>query len=297
MTQISATSVRQLRDQTGAGMMDCKKALVASQGDVTAAIKQLREKGLAKASQKSGRVAAEGVVAASTDSHAAVLVEVNCETDFVARNEQLRTFAQQLCQWLGTHAVAESTIAQPAQNLLQEQFDNDNTVEQAVHALVNRIGENTVFRRYAKLSGGNAYGSYVHHGGDVGVILQLTLGDASKASHACVQELTKDLCMHIAACTPHSVSQHDLAQEIVQNEQEILTKQLQNEGSKPQHLIERIVQGKMKKFFAQACLLQQQFVKNPDLCVQDVVDASAKELGCSIAVDCFIRLKMGEEIT
>ena len=294
MTQISAIAVRELRDQTGAGMMDCKKALVACEGDVAAAKKQLREKGLAKATQKSGRVAAEGVVAAITDSHAAVLVEVNCETDFVARNEQLQAFAKQLCQWLAKQATGEASAPQSAQQLLQEKFDDTNTVEQAVHALVSRIGENVIFRRFAKLSGGNAYGSYVHHGGDVGVIVQLTLGDASKAGDPCLHQLTKDLCMHIAACAPHSVSRTDLAPEIIQTEQEVLTKQLQNEGKKPE-LIDNIVRGKMNKFFAQACLLQQQFVKDSDLNVQQVVDKAAKQLGCTVTVDRFAHLKMGEE--
>ncbi|MEM7403422.1 MAG: translation elongation factor Ts [Myxococcota bacterium] len=294
MTQISAGAVRDLRDQTGAGMMDCKKALVACQGDVAAAKKHLREKGLAKATQKSSRVAAEGVVAATVGPQAAVVVEVNCETDFVARNEQLQTFANQLCQWLAQHNTAESASAQSAQQLLQEKFDDNNTVEQAVHAVVSRIGENVVFRRFAKLSGGNGYGSYVHHGGDVGVIVQLTLGDASKATDPCLHQLTKDLCMHIAACSPHSVSRDDLAPEIVQTEQEVLTKQLQNQGKKPE-LIEKVVQGKMNKFFAQACLLQQQFVKNSDLSVQQVVDAAAKQLGCTVTIDRFVHLKMGAD--
>ncbi|MEM7588831.1 MAG: translation elongation factor Ts [Myxococcota bacterium] len=297
MTQVSATHVRQLRDQTGAGMMDCKKALVACQGDVTAAMKQLRERGLAKATQKSGRLAAEGVVAAWTNSHTAVLLEVNCETDFVARNEQLQSFTQKLCQWLGAHSAVKSASLQSAQQLLQEPFDDSNTVEQAIHSLVSRIGENVVFRRFAKLSGGNAYGSYVHHGGDVGVIVQLTLDDTNKATDPCVHQLMKDLCMHIAACSPHSVSRDDLSQEVIQTEQDILTKQLQNEADKPRDLIDRIVQGKMKKFFAQACLLQQQFVKNSDMRVQDVVDACAKQLGCAVVVDRFVRLKMGEEMT
>ncbi len=291
MGQISAQTVGELRDKTGVGMMDCKKALSACAGDTQAAIKYLREKGLAKAAQKADRKASQGIVAAWTGADGAALVEVNCETDFVARNEQFQTFTQQLSICVGRTKVPTVTVHQ-GDVVNTAKFDAENDVQQQVRDLITRVGENVVVKRLAKLSGGNAYGSYLHHGGTVGAIVQLTLSTPDKAADPIVQQVTKDLCMHIAACEPKAVSRENLDSATVNSERDILRKQVLDEG-KPEQIVDRIVTGKLNKFFSQNCLLEQPFVKNGDVSVQQYIKQQAKQLECDIMVNHFVCFRVG----
>lgn len=291
MAAISAQAVAQLRDKTGVGMMDCKKALSACAGDVQAAIKHLREKGLAKAAQKAGREASQGTVAAWVSSTGAALVEVNCETDFVARNEQFQTFAQRLSACVGRADVPAAVVHQGAA-VDAAALDGGGDVAQQVRDLITRIGENVVVRRLAKLNGGNAYGCYLHHGGTVGAIVQLTLSDAAKAADPSVQQVAKDLCMHIAACEPKAVSRENLDPATVSSEREILRKQVLDEG-KPEQIVDRIVTGKLDKFFSQNCLLEQPFVKDNTVTVHQYVQQQAKQAECTVTVDHFVCFRVG----
>ncbi|MEM7494973.1 MAG: translation elongation factor Ts [Myxococcota bacterium] len=291
MAEVSAQAVAQLRDKTGVGMMDCKKALSACAGDVRAAIKHLREKGLAKAAQKAGREASQGTVAAWTSSEGAALVEVNCETDFVARNEQFQAFAQRLSACVG-QANVPATVVHQGDAVSAAAFGGGGDVRQQVHDLITRIGENIVVRRLAKLNGGNAYGSYLHHGGTVGAVVQLTLSDAGKAADPVVRQVAKDLCMHIAACEPRAVSRENLDAATVNSEREVLRKRVLDEG-KPEQIVDRIVTGKLNKFFSQNCLLEQPFVKDNTVTVSQYIQQQAKQSGCDMTVDHFVCFRVG----
>ena len=271
---VTAAMVKELRERTGAGMMECKKALVETQGDMDAAIESLRKSGLAQADKKASRVAAEGriALAASGDGRDAVMVEINCETDFVAKDDGFNAFA---------NAVAQSVLAEnPADvdALMGARIDGA-TIEEARQALVSKIGENVQVRRFIRTSTDGSLGAYVH-GGRIGVLVDLADGS---------EELARDLAMHVAAMNPEYVSGDDVPAEIIAHEKDILMAQAEGSG-KPPEIVEKMVEGRLRKHLAGITLLGQPFVKDGDLTVAKLLQQNgAKVRG-------FSRIAVGEGI-
>ena len=271
---VTAAMVKELRDRTGAGMMECKRALVETNGDINAAVDHLRKSGLAHADKKASRVAAEGMIALSLapNGKQAVLVEVNCETDFVAKNEKFNSFAE---------AVAANALSDdPAdvEALLSTRI-GEATVEQARQILVTKIGENIQVRRFVHISTDGTIGTYVH-GGKIGVLVDLTGGD---------ETLARDLAMHIAALNPKFVADEDVPAEIIAREKDILIAQAKSSG-KPAEIIEKMVSGRLRKHLAGITLLGQTFVKDPDLTVGKLLSQN------NASVNGFERLAVGQGI-
>ncbi len=272
---ITAAMVKELRERTGAGMMECKKALVATDGNMDLAIENMRKAGLAKADKKASRVAAEGlvVVAQSDDNKTAVVVEVNSETDFAAKDKQFTSFAKQ---------VAEVTLnANPAdiEALIATDFADGETVETARQALIAKIGENIQVRRFERIETDGVLGSYIHSG-RIAVLVDLQGGN---------DELAKDIAMHVAAVSPQFISVDDIPAEILEKEKEILIAQAQDSG-KPPEIIEKMVSGRLRKHLAEITLLGQPFVKDTDISVEKLLQQN------SASVNRYIRLAVGEGI-
>jgi len=296
---ITAAMVKELREKTGAGMMDCKKMLTETNGDIEQALIKLREKGLAAAAKKSGRIAAEGLVGIAVDGAKAAMAEVNCETDFVAKNADFQGLVEGLAkQAMGPEsgAVADG-VSEDAARLTPESYvaDASKTVEAAINEKVATIGEKITFRRFVRLDGGEAYGAYKHGGGSIGVLVRLKLEDASKAASETVQTLARDLAMHVAASAPLSLQKEDLAPEIVERERAIFTQQVIDAG-KPEAIAPKIVEGKIARFYKESCFLEQVFVKDPSTTVTKLLDSVSKDLGTKIEVTGFVRFKVGEGI-
>lgn len=281
----TAQDVKTLREMTNCGMMDCKKALTETDGDMDKAVEFLREKGLATAAKKAGRIASEGMVEAVVLGDAAVAVEVNSETDFVAKNVDFQNFV---------HAIAEVIAKEnPADvEALKEMKINDTqTVGDALTEKIATIGENMNIRRFARFEGVNQ--AYIHAGGRIGVLVNFEIADASKAETEEFKTMAKDVAMQIAAVTPEYVREDEIPAERVEKEKEILTAQALNEG-KPANIVEKMVVGRIKKFFKEICLVDQAFVKDQDITVGQYVQNVAKALGTEINIVKFARLEKGE---
>ncbi len=260
---ISAAQVKELRDRTGAGMMDCKKALQETGGDMEAAIDVLRSRGAAKVAKREGKEATEGVVASYVDEDTGVgaLVEVNCETDFVARNDEFQAVAQELAEHMARHEDADGEG--PGEALEGHAFQGgDRTVEQVVTQTGAKTGEKVVFRNWARFDSDGVLGAYVHMGGKIGVLVELDAGAS--------EELARDVAMHIAASRPLAVTADELPHDVVERERQVYLKQVQEEG-KPEDIQERIVEGKLGKFYKENALVEQPFVKDPDVTVGALV--------------------------
>lgn len=274
MAEVTAAQVKELRERTGLGMMECKKALVAAGGDIEKAIDDLRKSGQAKADKKADRVAAEGVVIAkvAADGKSGVLVEINSETDFVARDGNFLGFADK---------VADVVLASGATDVaaLAEAALGDGTVESARHALIQKVGENIQIRRIGRLTSDTVLGSYVH-GGKIGVLVALKGGDA---------ELGKDIAMHVAAVNPLVVKGEDVPADVLEHEKEIVRAQPDMAG-KPADIVEKMLVGRINKFLKEVSLNDQPFVKNPDQTVGQLAKAAGAE------VQAFARLMVGEGI-
>ncbi len=279
----TAKDVQSLREKTGVGMMDCKKALTEANGDMEKAVELLREKGLAAAAKKAGRIAAEGVVYSAVEGDVGAVVEVNSETDFVAKNEDFVNFVE---------AVANTVIAEnPADMdaLMNAKLaGSGETVQAALQDKILVIGENLKIRRFERFEGVCA--SYVHGGGRIGVLVQFETDLGEKAEF---EAFGKDIAMQIAAVGPRYVGREDVPAEEVDKEKEILTIQAMNEG-KPQNIAEKMVAGRISKFYKEICLVDQPFVKNGDQSVAEYTEATAKELGGSIKILRFARFEKGE---
>lgn len=271
MSNISAKLVKELRERTGAGMMECKKALVATEGDIEKAAEEMRISGQAKADKKASRIAAEGVIEAYAADGRAVLIEINSETDFVARDDSFKAFAAAAAK------AAHTANAKTVEEVLAADMGGQ-TVEQARNTLVTKIGENIQVRRMKAVEASNL-GAYIHTG-KIGVVAALEGGDES---------LAKDIAMHIAAVNPLVVSGDDVPAEVVQKEKDIFTAQAQESG-KPAEIIEKMIGGRIRKFLDEVALLGQSFVKNPDLKVEQLVKQH------NAKVVSFIRLDVGEGI-
>lgn len=285
----TAKDVQQLRERTGVGMMDCKKALTQTDGDMEKAIDILREKGLAAAAKKSGRIAAEGLVYAFADSakKVGVVIEVNSETDFVGKNADFQAFVKALA-----NIVAEKDPADVAA-LLELPFEGDLTVADALRDKILVIGENLSIRRFTRYNGDCV--AYVHGGGRIGVLVKFEADEAASASDV-LQECGKDVAMQIAALNPSYLDKERVPAEDIEREKEVLIAQIQNDpknANKPANIIEKMVGGRIGKFYEQNCLMQQAFVKNGDVTVEQYVADEAKKVGAMKVVD-YVRFEKGE---
>ena len=284
---VTASMVKELREMTGAGMMDCKNALVECDGDMDKAVDYLREKGLAKAAKKAGRIAAEGLVklAFSDDSKAAALVEVNSETDFVAKNEEFIDFVDGLAKLALT---AESDDIEAFKAMAFE----GSTVQDVLTAKIAKIGENMSVRRLHKMATpGVVYTGYVHNKGQIGVIV----GIKTEATQEEINVCAKDVAMQVASMSPKFVDESQVDPEWLAKETEIAKQQLLEEG-KPEKMLERIIPGKIKAIKKEVCLVDQKFVKNSDMTVGQYVESVAKELGKDMQVVEMARFEVGEGI-
>lgn len=291
MANITASMVKDLRDKTGAGMMDCKAALNETNGDMEAAIDWLRTKGLAKAAKKAGRVAAEGLIGVAVDAHAGALVEVNSETDFVARNEEFKAFVKR-----GAELALEA--GGDAEKLLATSVEAGGaSVSDTLTALVAKIGENMSVRRAAALAvDPGVVVSYVHNAaspelGKIGVLVALK----SSADPEKLMALGKQIAMHIAATAPIALSPEHVPADVAARERAIYAEQARESG-KPENIIEKMVDGRMRKFYEESVLLQQVFVIDGETPVGKVVEKAAKDLGAPIEVAGFLRYAVGEGI-
>ena len=275
---VTASLVKELREKTGAGMMDCKKVLTETDGDMEKAIELLRERGIAKAAKKSGRVAAEGLVEAyiSEDGKVGAIVEVNSETDFVAKNEEFKTFVKNVAK-----QVVEKNPKDVEELLNQEAiFEAGKTVNEALVGKIATIGENLSIRRFARFESQGLLESYIHGDGKIAVLINMAKGD---------KELAKDLCMQIAAARPEYLNEQAVPAERVEKEKEILKVQTMNEG-KPEAIAEKIVLGRIRKFFEEICLVDQVFVKDSNMKVSELLKQKDAEV-----VE-FARFEKGEGI-
>ncbi len=290
MTQITPAMVKELREQTGAGMMDVKTALTEANGNMEEATKILRKKGLAAASKKAGRVTAEGAVQAYVEGSTGALEEVNCETDFVGRTDNFRTFAAEVAR------VIAHSKANTVEQLLNEKWPGPEgvTVGQKVAELIASIKENITVRRFVRYQApANAViGTYIHAGGKIGVIAEVVAekGKADKAN-----EVAKEVAMHVAAAEPRFLGRSDVTQKDLDTEREIAREQALKSG-KPENIVEKMVTGKMEKFYGEACLLEQPYIRDDKSTVAQHLAAQGKEHGCSYVVTRFTRFKLGEGI-
>ena len=277
---ISASMVKELREKTNAGMMDCKKALEESKGDFEAAVEWLRVKGLSAAAKKADRVAAEGLVYAVTSGKTAAVVEVNSETDFASRNDKFKELVSNITQ----HVLTSATV-------------DKSKVDEMVKAAVATIGENMVFRRSEKytVTGEGLVHTYIHGEGKIGVMVEVGASTAAAAASADAKTFASDVCLHIAAMNPMALSQADMSPEVVAKEKEIL-KQKNIEQGKKVEMIDKIVEGQIRKFLAENCLMDQAFVKNPDLTLTAYAKECGKKAGGDLTVKRFVRFELGAGI-
>ena len=282
---ITSKMVNDLRQQTGAGMMDCKKALVEAQGDIDEATKILRKKGLAAAAKKAGRAATEGLVLAKIFPGAAVLLEVNCETDFVAKTEDFRNFVERLAERISAHeAFGETSDGDVAAlSALPSPLEGAGTVSESISHLIARIGENMAIRRFArwKLKAGETFATYVHGMGKIGVLVGLGAGP---------EDLAKDVAMHVAAAEPRFARREEVPASVLDAEREIARAQAEASG-KPPAVAAKIAEGKLEKFYQEAVLLEQAFVKDDKQTVGQVLKARGGEKAREAR---FLRYKLGE---
>ncbi len=276
--EITAAMVKQLRDETGLGMMECKNALVETSGDKQAAIKVLRERGLAIAGKKAERVAKEGRVACEIydGGKSGVLIEVNCETDFVARNASFQAFLKELVQTAKT--VGDNALAE--------------TVKDQVAAKIAEIGENIIIRRNVKytVQGEGIIAGYIHLGEKVGVLVEVGCAKAASLDADGFREAVKDVTLHIAACNPAYLQRADVPADVIQAEREIYAKQVEG---KPANIVDKIVAGKLEKFYQQNCLVEQAFVKDADHTVAEMLKARGDAIGDTLAIRRFVRYQVG----
>ncbi len=285
---ITAAIVKELRDKTNAGMMDCKRVLTETHGDINASIKLLRERGIAKAGAKADRAANEGIITARIAGATGIMLEINCETDFVSKNENFQAFVGGVADALlasdaDDHAAA---LAVPYSGSSMEDFVKSKVIE---------VGENLQLRKYVRFTAapGGVIGSYIHMGGKVGVLIEVGTTQGATATTETFRELIKDLTLHIAACSPKGLSREDIPEAIVENEKDIFRARLAAEG-KPANLIEKIIPGQLAKFFAESCFLEQGFVKDNEITIAKLLEAKGTELADTLTVTRFVRFGLGE---
>ena len=290
MAAITAKMVNELRAKTGAGMMECKKALVETDGNFDEAIKVLREKGLGKADKKAGRIAAEGVVDIYTEGTTTAMIEVNAETDFVAKNDTFKAFVKGILK-----VIVENKPAS-VEELKALRYDADfETVEAKLKDMIFTIGENMNIRRFVIVDGITS--SYIHGGGMAGVIVKFVTDEAT-AAKAEFAEYAKNICLQIAAGTPPTyVNKEDVPESVLAEEKAILMAQIKNDeknAKKPEQIIAKMVEGRIGKFYEKACLVEQLYVKDDSLTIAKYTAATAKELGADIKIESFVLYEKGE---
>lgn len=285
MAEVSAGDVKALRDSTGAGMMDCKRALTDAAGDVERARELLRERGLSKAGKRAGRETSEGAVVFASKGGRGVLIELGCETDFVAKTPDFQGLASSIAS-----AVLAATSVSNLDGALAIALSG-STVDDVVKAAGARMGENIQLKRMATVDVKGVIGGYVHGGGKLGVLVALETAIAGDAA----ESIARDVAMHVAAHdpTPIAVDRGDVPAAVIEQERRILTNQALESG-KPADVVEKMVDGRMNKFFSENCLLAQGFVKDPDTKVSDLLAKAGKEAGGALAVKSFVRFKLGE---
>ena len=290
---ITASMVKELRELTGVGMLDCKKALAETDGDMEKAVEYLREKGLAASEKKAGRIASEGVCLSylNDDKSVGVVVEVNSETDFVAKNPVFREYVLQVAVHIANSQAAD------VEALLAEawKFDTSMTVAEALSSKVAVIGENLKIRRFEKYAkeGNGTIVSYIHGGGRIGVMIEIACDNVTDA----VEEMGKNVAMQIAALNPQFICVDDVPAEFVAKEKEILTQQAMNDpknASKPANIIEKMIDGRLNKEMKEICLVEQPYVKDGDLTVKKYIESVAKEVGAPITIKRMVRFETGE---
>ena len=274
---ISASDVKLLREKTGAGMMACKEALNTTGGDLEAAVDYLRKKGLAAAQKKQSRTAADGAVVNASSGNTSVLLEVNCETDFVGKGDDFKSFAKEMAQYAADNNIATVEELKTAK-------------AEAVNELTLKCGEKIDLRRLFTKTSDNRFGHY-NHGGKIGVLVEANVSESSEQ----VEELLKDLAMHVAAASPKFLDASGIDEDFKAREAKIYTEQLQEQG-KPEKMIPQIVEGKLRKLASEVCLLEQSFVKNPDLNVKSHVSEISKSSGSSVEIIGFHTLNLGEGV-
>ncbi len=272
----TGSDVIALRQKTGAGVLDCKKALTETGGDMEKAVDYLREKGMATAAKKASRIAAEGIVAAKVSGNTGVLVEVNCETDFVAKGEQYKEFVDSVADYVLSNDVKDIDALVAAKN--------DETI-----AITAKIGEKIAIRRFVKYTAENGVvESYIHMGGKVGVLVEIE-GCTCEGTH----ELAHEVALQIAAAKPLYLNAAEVPAEVIEHEKEILKVQALNEG-KPAAIVDRMVEGRVKKYYEEFCLLNQAFVKDPAMTIEKLVKSYSDKMGKTLSVKRFTRFEMGE---
>ncbi len=281
---ITAQAVKELREMTNCGMMDCKKALSEADGDMEKAVELLREKGLAKAAKKAGRIASEGLVEAyvSEDGKIASLVEVNSETDFVAKNADFQSFVKNIAK------IVADTNPADVEDLKTKPYDTGMNVEEALRDKILTIGENMNIRRFARFEG--TVVTYIHGGGRIGVV---ALFDTDVADNPAFAETAKDVALQIAAAAPAYLDKDAVPADVIEKEKEILKVQALNEG-KPEAIVDKMVMGRISKYYKENCLVDQEFVKDPDMSVSKMLAAKGKEMGGTITVKDYVRFEKGE---
>lgn len=289
---ISATLVKELREKTNAGMMDCKKALEATSGDFQAAVEWLRVKGLSSAAKKADRIAAEGTVFAQVVGNTGVILEINSETDFVARNDGFKALVQDVASHVlnAVNAVGD---------ILEQAFHKNPTkkVGDMLKEAIATIGENIVIRRFEKYnaSANTLVHTYIHGEGKIGVMIEVAASKPEAATHPELKTFAQDVALHIAAMNPMAISSEQIPADVVAKEKEILTAKNLESGKKPE-MIEKIVDGQIRKFLAENCLLDQAFVKNPDMKVGDLAKSVGKTIGADVTIKRFVRFELGAGI-
>lgn len=289
MAEITAALVKELREMTGAGMMECKKALVEAEGELEKAVDVLRTRGLAAVAKKAGRATDEGTVLAlvSECGHDGALVELNCETDFVGMNEKFHAYAEK---------IAKAVLANKPADLeaLKASEIEGETVEAVVTDAIHTLGENIQLSRFAFAEQPEgAVASYIHGGGKIGVLVEFKLGDASFATNDDFKKYGRDVAMQVAAASPVSATRESVDPAVVEHEMSIYKAQAAESG-KPENIQEKIATGRMEKFYKENCLTEQAFVKNPDQSINQYTDECAKNLGGTIKVTGFVRWALGE---
>lgn len=290
MTQITAAMVKELRDATGAGMMDAKNALTEAQGNMDEAVKVLRKKGLAAAGKKAGRVTAEGAIVANVTGRNGALVEINCETDFVGRNENFQRFAAEVAK-----VVVQSKAATVEALLAEHWPGSDEPVSQKIAEQIASIKENISLRRFARheMAENGTIGTYIHGGGKIGVMVEVVAKSGAAGAH--LDEVAKDIAMHIAAAEPRFLRREDVTQKDLDTEREIARDAALKSG-KPENIVEKMVSGKMDKFYGEACLLEQTYIRDDKQTVSQYLQSRGKDAGCQFEVTRFTRYKLGEGI-
>jgi elongation factor Ts len=287
---ITPALIKALREQTGAGFADVKSALTEANGDMEQATVILRKKGLAAAGKKAGRITAEGTIAAHVGGNIGVLVEVNCETDFVGRNENFRNFAQQVAD-----AIAQSKTVSVDEFLAENWPGAGEPVSQKVAEQIAAIKENISIRRFARYEApaNSTIGTYIHGGGKIGVMVEIVAAGGTK--DATLDEVAKDIAMHIAAAEPRFLHREDVTEKDLETEREIARDAAAKSG-KPENIVEKMVTGKMDKFYGEFCLIEQPYIRDDKMTVTQYLKSRGKESGCDYTVTRFTRYKLGEGI-